>query len=41
MFKMSLYILKMNETKLLQLGFEDILYQIQEVPKIILSSDYF
>ena len=36
---MSLYILKTNETKLLQLGFEDILNQISEQPKLILSGD--
>jgi len=30
MFKMSLYILKTNEIELLQLGFEDILNQINE-----------
>lgn len=38
-FKMSLYILKANEEKLLQLGFEDILNQISEQPKLILSGD--
>lgn len=36
---MSLYILKANEEKLLQLGFEDILNQISEQPKLILSGD--
>ena len=39
MFKMSLYILKKNETHLLQLGFEDILNQISEQPKLILSGN--
>ena len=39
MFKMSLYILKTNESKLLQLSFEDILNQISEQPKIILSAN--
>ena len=38
MFKMSLYILKTNESRLLQLNFEDILNQIQEQPKLILCS---
>lgn len=36
---MSLYILKINEEKLLQLGFEDILNQISEQPKLILSGN--
>ena len=36
---MSLYILKANEEKLLQLGFEDILNQIHEQPKLILSGN--
>ena len=36
---MSLYILKINEEKLLQLGFEDILNQISEQPKMILSGN--
>lgn len=38
-FKMSFYILKANEEKLLQLGFEDILNQISEQPKLILSGN--
>ena len=38
-FKKSLYILKANEEKLLQLGFEDILNQISEQPKLILCGD--
>lgn len=33
MFKMSLFILKTNETKLLSMGFEDILNQISDQPK--------
>lgn len=39
MFKMSLYILKTNETRLLQMNFEEILNQIQEQPKLILCAD--
>lgn len=39
MFKMSLYILKQNETQLLHQSFEEILNQINEQPKIILSGD--
>ena len=41
MFKMSLYILKQNETILLHRNFEEILTLIQEQPKIILSGDCF
>lgn len=36
---MSFYILKANEEKLLHLGFEDILNQISEQPKLILSGN--
>jgi hypothetical protein len=39
MFKMSLYLLKQNETQLLHLNFEEILTLIQEQPKIMLSGD--
>ena len=39
MFKMSLYILKQNETLLTHLNFEEILTLIQEQPKIILGSN--
>ena len=39
MFKMSLYLLKQNETQLLHLNFEEILTLIQEQPKIMLSGN--
>lgn len=40
MFKMSLYLLKQNETQLLHLNFEEILVLIQEQPKLMLSGNY-
>lgn len=38
-FKMSLYIMKINEAKLLTMAFEDIHLVLKEDPKSMLNSD--